>query len=385
VATAELIVECEPSPAQPHRWTLPALVPELDGIRGLAILLVLICHSAIWLPASPLRTILIEGRIGVDLFFVLSGFLITGILLDTQRDRHATRNFYIRRGLRIWPLYFAFLLIAFTVLRPLTPARPSPWIYALFAQNFFYFANTGPLLDPTWSLAVEEQFYLFWPCIALHARTETVFKICCAVVAASPLIRILAHTAGANSEFLYANTLCRLDGIALGGAVAAWIRMPNFNPSRLLPFAQRALAIGALGAAVSYWLPATTEIAIQLRPTFLALAFAGLLVLALAAQGTKSPFARIFRSFPFAGLGRISFALYLFNLPIYTAMHGRISARLLAHVPWFAASIVLILVENAILLAAALCSWKFFERPILRLKSRWAPREPKTGQSAKSE
>jgi peptidoglycan/LPS O-acetylase OafA/YrhL len=374
MATAPILV-AHPKAAEAARpRPYPAQIPELDGVRGIAVLLVMICHSAMWLPLSPLRSLLVEGRIGVDLFFVLSGFLITGILLDTQRDRRALRNFYIRRGLRIWPLYFAFLLIAFLALRRMVPPWLSPWAYVLFMQNFLYSADIGPVLDPTWSLAVEEQFYLIWPWIALRARRKTLLKICCGVIAISPLIRCGLHMAGASDTFIYVNTLSRLDGIAMGGAIAAWIRSAKFDVQQLRRVARVALPVGTFGAVICYFLGASNWIATELGYSFIALAFGGVLAFSLAAQGSASRTARLLRGFTLSRIGSISFALYLFNLPIYTVMHGRMASGAFSHFSPLTGAFARLVAENLVLLAAAILSWKLYEGPILRLKSRWAPR-----------
>lgn len=372
MATAELILERPQATAQ--LWTLPAQIPELDGIRGLAILLVLICHAAMWLPESVLRTVLIEGKIGVDLFFVLSGFLITGILLDTHGDQHALRNFYIRRGLRIWPLYFSFLLVAFIALRKMMPTGLAPWVYALFAQNFVYWASTGPVLDPTWSLAVEEQFYLVWPWIALRVRRETVLKICCAAFALAPLIRCAFRIAGASDTFIYANTFCRPDGIAIGGALAAWIRSDGFEVEQLRRFARFALPLGVVGAGFCYGLASDLVFAADIRFSFVALAFGGVVAWTLARLREPSPMTGPLRAFSLTRLGRISFALYLFNLPLFTLMHGHFADRVFLRIPGPGSEIVRTLAGTGLLLLAAGCSWSFFESRILRLKSRLAPR-----------
>jgi len=371
MATAELIVEREQDAAQ--AWRVPAQIPELDGVRGLAILLVMICHSSMWLPDSPVRTLLLQGKVGVDLFFVLSGFLITGILLDTRERPRALRNFYVRRGLRIWPLYFAFVFVAFTIPRRMIPPDVTPWVYALCIQNFICFASMGPLLDPLWSLAVEEQFYLFWPWIALRVRRQTVLRICCVVLAFSPMIRCLFRAAGASPEFVYSNTLCRLDGIAMGGMIAAWIRDREFAIDALQRLVRAAPLAGTLGLALTYAV-VRTRLAIELQYSFVALIFGGLLALVLLEQSTASTLARAFRSSSLGGLGRISFALYLFNLPIYTIAHGVGASRWLSHLPKAMAGAAVLVASNLVLLAAASLSWKFFESPILGLKSRLAPR-----------
>jgi peptidoglycan/LPS O-acetylase OafA/YrhL len=374
MATAEVILERDEVPAQVRR--LPAQIPELDGIRGLAILLVMICHSAMWLPDSPLLHGLRQGKMGVDLFFVLSGFLITGILLDTRGQPNAKRNFYIRRGLRIWPLYFAFLATTFLLFRRMIPAHISPWAHLLFVQNLFYFSGMGPFLDPPWSLAVEEQFYLVWPWVAMSVRRETLLKICCAVLMLSPLFRCLCKASGADYAFIYNHTLCRLDCIGIGAAIAAWVRDPEFSGAQLRRFPAWAVPIGIAGYALCNLVQEQFLFAIELRYSFTALAFGGVLALALYSQGSSSIFASTLRHSALRGLGRVSFALYLFNYPIYTIMHGNMANRLFARVPLpsFGVNAMRFISENMLLLAAASCSWVLFESRLLRWKTKFAPR-----------
>ena len=147
----------------------------IDGLRGIAIIGVLLFHLGSKLPALHLEFASRYGWAGVDLFFVISGFLITGILLDSIGSEHYFRNFYVRRVLRIWPLYFALLAFVFVLLPWIMPAlrerifsQCHPWqSYLVFAQNFFVRDfGIGPV-GVTWSLAIEEQFYLMWPLIIL--------------------------------------------------------------------------------------------------------------------------------------------------------------------------------------------------------------------------
>src|SRR3984885_11738011 len=149
-------------------------IPQLDAVRGLAVLSVLL-HNTDVDPAFPLGFIAANGWMGVDLFFVLSGFLITGILVDTKNSDGYFRNFYVRRCLRIWPLYYSLLFFMFVIVRFLSQSEfqavvqtSSPWwAFPLFLQNFLLPISTnaaGPL-GVTWSLAIEEQFYLVWPLV----------------------------------------------------------------------------------------------------------------------------------------------------------------------------------------------------------------------------
>src|SRR5208283_2319721 len=147
-------------------------IPQLDAVRGIAILIVIFHNSLYRFPSLPLQSLFSYGWMGVDLFFVLSGFLITGILVDTKQSEGYFKNFYARRCLRIWPLYYSVLFLMFVAVPLVHPsigsvviARSSPWwAYLFFLQNFLVHSQVsaaGPL-GVTWSVAIEEQFYLVW-------------------------------------------------------------------------------------------------------------------------------------------------------------------------------------------------------------------------------
>jgi peptidoglycan/LPS O-acetylase OafA/YrhL len=373
-ASADLVLDRAEAPAK--TWTVPAVVPELDGIRGIAIGLVLVCHATFWMPNERLQLIFREGKIGVDLFFVLSGFLITGILLDTQTHPKRAQSFYIRRGLRIWPLYFVYLAVAYFAFRVMLPPQTHLWAYFLFVQNFFWVDATGPFLQPTWSLAVEEQFYAVWPWLAFRMKRETVLKTCLTVFAIAPVIRYAFHLGGAGGQFIYANTLTRLDGIALGGAIAAWVRGPMFDADQLAKFAKIGAIVGTIGYVVCFLLTPYSLVADYLAYTFITMGFGGVVCFALFYRGESNWFAAAMRHPWLMTMGKISFALYLFNNPIYLMAHGNHVNNLLARLglgEW-SAGFTRLAIENVALFAAALLSWKLFESPILKLKKKWAPR-----------
>ena len=212
------------------------------GCRSrLAVLLVLV-HNTNKYPSLHLGLISDNGWMGVDLFFVLSGFLITRILLDTKQSECYFRNFYARRCLRIWPLYYSVLLFMFVIVPFLRPseahavfeARSSPWwAFPVFLQNFLVSIPamaTGPL-GVTWSLAVEEQFYLFWPLVVRFCNETQLRKIAIAVICLSPALRFYLSLHQVN---IYSNTFCRLDGLMAGALLALVIRSVSFSPAVLL-------------------------------------------------------------------------------------------------------------------------------------------------------
>src|SRR6476620_6746086 len=170
-------------------------IPQLDSLRGIAILMVLVGHIQKNVPGivGPWAH---HGFSGVDLFFVLSGFLITGILLRAKTRPDYFKNFYTRRALRIWPLYYAVLILLLlpNSLTHLNLASPR-WSYLLYIQNLFpgFPAASGPLYI-TWSLAIEEQFYLIWPPIVLLLNRQWLARLAISLVILSPVLRYALPT-----------------------------------------------------------------------------------------------------------------------------------------------------------------------------------------------
>ena len=233
--------------------TVREKIPQLDALRGIAILLV-IAHNATlhYGTASYLHPLLDRGWMGVDLFFVLSGFLISGILLDTKESPNYLKNFYARRVLRIWPLYYCLLGFMFVVLPHVSAsegvaifAKSSPWwAYPFFLQNFLLPLSTdasGPL-GVTWSLAIEEQFYLVWPIIVRFLSRRQIAILAIVEIAASPVLR---YVLAAHHVHIYANFFCRLDGLMLGAFLAALVRSKDFVRERYIGVALAVFAVAA--------------------------------------------------------------------------------------------------------------------------------------------
>jgi len=204
---------------------------QLDAVRGIAILLVIFHNQSQKYPSLHLQRLFADGWMGVDLFFVLSGFLITGILVDAKTSDGYFKNFYARRCLRIWPLYYSLIVFMFVVVPWLRPSdahtifeRSSPWwAYPLFLQNFLIKAPTdatGPLAV-TWSLAIEEQFYLVWPLVIRYCSEAQVRRMAVAVMCLSPILRFFLSFHDVN---LYTNVFCRLDGL-MAGALLGILRL----------------------------------------------------------------------------------------------------------------------------------------------------------------
>ena len=203
-------------------------LPALDGIRGIAILLVLCFHSGLILRASgPVQHLFSEVArscwCGVDLFFVLSGFLITGILLDTRDSRHHFRNFYMRRVLRIFPLYYGVILWLFLQ----NPDFPDQIWYWLYLQNWgpVFGGSTPPMVvQPFWSLAVEEQFYLVWPFAIFFLNRRYTGYFCAFTFLVALVARCIAQFQSVDPMDIYTVTIFRLDTLSAGALIAVWMR-----------------------------------------------------------------------------------------------------------------------------------------------------------------
>ncbi len=298
---------------------------------------------------------------GVDLFFVLSGFLISGILLDTKESPNYFKNFYARRVLRIWPLYYCLLAFMFVVLPHVSAsegvtifAKSSPWwAYPFFLQNFLLPLSTdasGPL-GVTWSLAIEEQFYLVWPIIIRFLSRRQVAILAVTEIAASPVLR---YFLAAHHIHIYANFFCRLDGLMLGAFLAALVRSRNFVRERYIGVALMTL-IAAAPLAVIMDLRRAEWIVF----TFTSLAAGAIVYLAMFWQQRwfQRPLSNRFLLFT----GTISYGLFLLHKIAFAGVDG-LHVNYVGH-PFVTLGVIL--VGSYVL---AIVSWNVLEQPFLRLK-----------------
>src|SRR4051812_26438531 len=204
------LIATAPTTAAPERRHMPGL----DGVRRTAILSGLICPYSALLPTNDFTGFLQNGWAGVDLFFVISGFLITGILLDAKGTPHYFRNFYARRVLRIFPLYYGFLAIMLLVLIVIRTSgwnanggldglwRAQPWLWT-YTANFWIarqrdWSTWSEVVIPLWSLSVEEQFYLVWPLIVFRFSPRHLVRICLGVMVAALVLRLVLTAHGVD-------------------------------------------------------------------------------------------------------------------------------------------------------------------------------------------
>jgi peptidoglycan/LPS O-acetylase OafA/YrhL len=357
-------------------------IKELDGLRGIAILLVLLCHSTFELhPSSKVLSYLTSaGRLtwsGVDLFFVLSGFLIGGILLDARHSARYYSTFYIRRAFRILPLYIVlFCLFLFRFVHPTAgafgtfSANQIPWFaYFTFTQNL-WMAGMGSFgvgtVAATWSLAVEEQFYLVAPLILRSITKKKLAVILLTIIVVAPLLRIILYSSVSTGSFAdYVLMPCRADALAVGILIALLAR---HTKSFALLLANRdalgkiALALLAGLAVLTRWGSAFSEVMVTVGYSCLAAFYGALLLLVLT--GASSFVSQLLRKKSLMKLGMLAYFTYLFHLPLM-----ELARRLLVH--WFGYSSELIRFAGgwlgiSLTLICAALSWRFFEVPLLR-------------------
>jgi peptidoglycan/LPS O-acetylase OafA/YrhL len=356
--------------------------PALDGIRGLAILGVVASHI---FPGTPGNNVLYQwlyrfltfGAAGVDLFFTLSGFLITGILVDSLSDQQYFRKFYARRALRIFPLYYGTLL----VLLILTPWLGIQWHHELWSLAF-YLQNTraaAPLytfasrvsLGHFWSLAVEEQFYLVWPLLVFFIRdVRKLLWACLTLSVVSFVLRYVLLTHHVPYPAVNANTLCRADSLLAGGALALLLRTRAYasvlRAGRWI-FAASSIGLVLLSFTGDRLQPSLIKFAClyTIYCTVLALCSANLINWSLS----NSVSARLFQWKPLRFMGKYSYGIYILHLIVFTALQPLLRRGLLHFSKNKSIGILatgLIAFGLSVLLAYA--SYHLYEKQFLRLK-----------------
>ncbi len=370
-----------------------AHVPALDGVRGLAILMVLVFHFVAQTTATngveaAVTRVLSYGLLGVDLFFVLSGFLITGLLYDARADPGYFRNFYMRRVLRIFPLYYGVLFVVFFIL-PLVPAlrgseiaglgEHQAWAW-LYGVNVYVSIQGGWVLsyiEHFWSLAVEEHFYFVWPLIVwlLARRPRALMAAALGLAVLSLGARAAASLGGVNPVAIAVFTPFQLDALCLGGFFAVWLRQPGGEAGVRRALLPVALVAGA-ALAGEFGLHRVTDVGLSLaravRLGLFRVVLASLLLWAVLAPAS-SLLVRFFRSRTMVTLGKYSYGLYVYHhfLSYYFVTHGTDLALAGALGSHGLAVAVQAAGGMAASMGAAWLSYELFEKHFLRWKRFW--------------
>ena len=381
IPTAEAEVASEQSRNAADSPSIPRAkkhVPELDGVRGLAILSVLLLHAFAW--SMELETwsgfprwvelATRPGWMGVDLFFVLSGFLITGILLDSADKPHYFRNFYARRALRILPLYYLFLILIAVCYR-----NSGSYVEV----SAFYLSNMAPILGvavlygPLWSLSVEEHFYLLWPWLLSRLKARRIWILAAAICIIEPIFRGVAFFHGWN---VYEYSWFRFDSLAAGSLLASFVRSSFYTRENL--FRLGLICIGAAvllaGAGLPFGLYTRKRlIGDSLLFTFCAVLFTGLIAVVLS--GGVSRLSTLMRSRALRRCGELSYFLYIAHWLIFHGWDswiGKYPGEIVAHLGRFGALCLRALCVYAVCFVLAELSSRYFEGPLLGLKRHFA-------------
>ena len=369
-------------------------ISELDAIRGLGIGLVLINHF--WPEKSAFVFQLGQlGWIAMDAFFVLSGFLITGILLDSQARPDYFSNYYIRRALRIFPLYYLTLLLGIVMLK----LEAGGSAYRSFVQNwgspgwfFVYLGNikesivgqTPPnvYFSVLWSLQIEEQFYLLFPFLIRYMRRDHLVRLLWCLVFLSPVCRLLFYLWVPDKVMIqYVLLPCHMEGLALGALIAIRFRSGSWEIPKapLMAGTGLLLLVTSLGSYFSKSpSPGMSCISLFARlPGYTMSSFgcAGLVLCLILFRG--SPYTRLLRTPAVRYMAVISYGIYLLH-PLVSRFVRSWDVPALDY-----GTYLRFFVAASLSVAAASVSWFAFERPLARLKDRIAPRlTPSDSKSA---
>ncbi len=372
---------------QPTSSFFRGKIPALDGVRGLAVLLVLLSHFLLkdfW-ANEKLYVLAQAGWLGVDLFFVLSGFLITGILIESRDSPNYWSSFYKRRVLRIFPLYYFVVIVTWltVIFIEKAPDRLSGydsfgWFFT-FTPNIAMALKNGWLyhshvfnLNHLWSLAVEEQFYIFWPFIVRFLPLRWLAALCVGLICMSTPIRAwVAGAQGVDSVASYVLPFTRMDGLAAGSFLAVFFRL---DLQSFIPYHKWLVRLVFVwtGWEIAQIFLHGTEFRLY---TLSALFFASLLYLSLNTDRNALIRSMCENAF-LRDLGKYSFGLYVFHLMFEYAWLEAFGERLLhsnLH-PAIGQTIYVLLAFVGTYLLARL-SWILIEQPFLKLKDVWAKRE----------
>ena len=361
-------------------------LPTLDGLRGIALLLVLLhqfgsLEGQTDVAAWVFQLIQGKGWVGVQLFFVLSGFLITGILLDTRQSRNYFSAFYAHRTLRIFPLYFAVLFGAFFILPAIgtVPAMLESdranqiWLWT-YLENWMVPIGKGSQSFPHfWSLAVEEQFYLIWPLLIHRRTTNSVFRLCIALILLTLAIRCVLSALGVSTGVFYYTSICRMDALIFGAAIAAAFRIPAMQMHLLrwpLRYFLAAVVLGFAGLLITRGYPSNGVVAETIGYSIVSAVFALTIAACASADlaGSAGPFV-LFRVQLLRTVGKYSYGMYVFHKPLHEFFGKSVAAAIDLQVTQSAVdSASYVVFATVVTFLVAFASYHLLEIHFLKLK-----------------
>ncbi len=361
-------------------------MPALDGLRGLAILMVFMVHANFLIGDSPhalghTRYLLFGGFwSGVDLFFVLSGFLITGILLATKDSPAYYKSFFARRMLRIFPLYYLFVLVAVSVHRSSFNGRDiSSLLFYYYNLHHVWTARNLPWVPAFWSLSVEEQFYIIWPFAVASLSNKSLRRLCIAGMVLALGLRLYLMPRSTVFQVASYFTLCRTDGLFAGALLAIW-RRDAMCWKRVQHFAFPVGAISAIAIVGIFiwsghffdWV-LVRQVTTFRHSSFLivgpGISLLAILFATLVAKATSQGVVyRIFLAWPLRRMGRYSYGMYVYHFAIMLLLDSRIIAWERHHA--FRGMHMFLLLPSSFVLTylVSVISFHVYEQPILSFK-----------------
>lgn len=359
-------------------------IRELDGLRGIAVLAVVAFHYLAWLPQTGSNL----GWLGVDLFFILSGFLITSILVDLRGQDHYFTVFYSRRAFRIFPPYFLAIAL-YLVISFATGMRGT---LGLWMQYVFYYTSlfvgqppelhaippvlpafVAAGLSVMWSLSVEEIYYTVWAPMVRYTTQRSFTAILGAMILAAPLLRWWLHTPDYPESYTF---YCRMDGLAYGSAIALLVRNQRMHPERWAAWNRLFPRLAGIVIAITaaFWIVTKGDKGLTIVSTvgivLADISFAAFTYLLIHNSGSERLWVRIFRARWLRSLGKVSYSLYLFHYPMRIAAADFVEKLHLSRRVSLLASVSL---GVTLSLIVAYGLWYGVESHILRWKDRIVP------------
>ncbi len=352
-------------------------LPHLDGIRGLAIILVLLYHCFFDFGITRI------GWVGVNLFFLLSGYLITNILLQTKNNKHYFKNFFLRRSLRIFPLYYLFLVIIFFLISIFFPFLTGNFNYYndhqvwfwLYIQNWLYALDGFPdnyFLHHLWSLAVEEQFYLFWPFVVFFIPARKLLYVNFLFIIFANIFRFyLGQQLGYVFPYQYVHLFSCMDALLWGAVLANLQQLNILDRYKKVVIFIFLLTLILIGGFIAFKRSLFFEQLIPLFP-IINLFFACVLYFSIGNFKYSETINRFLSKKSLTWFGKYSYGLYIYHYPVYLALINGIVYFSITNSQTLGNKVFIGIVAVVLSALLAYLSYHFYEKRFLKLKDKFA-------------